>query len=98
LPTTVAPGGTSLVTTAPAPIIAPLPTRRPHKIVAFDPIETSSSIQVSSCSQSSGPCGVPSGLHGCGCRSLVNITPCPTDTRSPMCTPPQMNECDEILQ
>jgi len=63
------------VDTTPAPTIAPLPMRSPHRIVAFDPIETSSSIQVSISSQSSGPCGEPSGLHACGRLSLVNITP-----------------------
>src|SRR6266516_563315 len=36
-PTTVSPGATSRVTTAPAPTRAPLPIRTPPRIVAFEP-------------------------------------------------------------
>lgn len=39
-------GGTSLVTTAPAPITAPLPTRTPPIIIARRLIQTSSSITI----------------------------------------------------
>ena len=41
-PTTVAPGGTSFVTTAPAPTTAPFPISTPEVITAFAPIHTSS--------------------------------------------------------
>src|SRR5215210_7696737 len=53
LPTNVAPGGTSLVTTAPAPTCAPAPIRTPHRIVAPEPIEAPSSTTVSTRFQSS---------------------------------------------
>ena len=98
LPTTVAPAGTSRVTTAPAPTMAPLPMRTPHKIVAPEPIAASSSIQVSVSVQSPGALGVPSGLQARGWRSLTNVTPWPTNTRSAMWTPEQMNVWVEILQ
>src|SRR5688500_9761621 len=39
LPTTIAYGGTSRVTTAPAPTIAPRPMVTPGRIVAFAPID-----------------------------------------------------------
>ena len=39
-PTTVAPAGTFLVTTDPAPTIAPLPIVRFGRTVAFAPINT----------------------------------------------------------
>jgi hypothetical protein len=39
LPTTTACGGTSRVTTAPAPTMAPVPTSTPGRIVAFAPID-----------------------------------------------------------
>ena len=67
-------------------------------IVAPEPMATSSSIQVSSSVQSAGPLGVPSALQARGWRSLVNITPWPTNTRWPMWTPEQMKLCVEILQ
>jgi len=38
-PTTTALGGTSLVTTVPAPIMAPAPMVIPHRIVALAPID-----------------------------------------------------------
>src|SRR4051812_37475961 len=97
-PTTVTPGATSFVTTAPAPTIAPLPIRTPHRIVAPDPIDASSSTQVSSSVQSLAPFGEPSALHARGCLSFTNVTPCPTNTRSATCTPSQMNVCVEFLQ
>jgi len=61
-----------LVTTAPAPILHPLPRRRPHITIAPEPMETSSSTCVSSSFQS--------GLFAFGSRSLMKITPCPTNT------------------
>lgn len=78
-PTTVAYGGTSRVTTAPAPIIAPRPIRTPGRIVAFAPTETSSSRTV--CAKTSGYC-----LER-GKRSLVNVALGPTKTRCPRRNP-----------
>lgn len=46
-PTFKVQGSTSLVTTEPAPIIAPLPILTPFKIIELNPIQTSSSIKIS---------------------------------------------------
>ena len=48
--------------------------------------------------QSSGPRMELSGFTACGNRSLMNMTPWPTNTPSPIVTPEQMNEWLEILQ
>src|ERR1022692_3366991 len=44
LPTTTAPGGTSLETTAPAPMMLPEPTVTPGRMIARAPIHTSSAM------------------------------------------------------
>ncbi len=51
-PRTIAPGGTSRVTTAPAPTSAPAPTRTPPSTTAPDPIDAPRSTTVSRRSQS----------------------------------------------
>src|SRR5581483_1278645 len=58
-PATTAPGGTSCVTTAPAPIIAPSPMVTPQRIVAWEPIEARRWTCVRSSAQSDAPCNSP---------------------------------------
>jgi hypothetical protein len=65
LPATTSYGGTSFVTTLPAPTVEPFPILTPGKMIAFPPIQQSSSIQISF--PNSGPL-IPSrtsGSRGC---------------------------------
>ena len=54
-PATTQCGGTSFVTTAPAPMVAPSPIVIPHKMVAFDPIDARRQTRVRSTVQSPAP-------------------------------------------
>ena len=73
-PATIVFGGTSLVTTAPAPTIAPSPMVTPAKIVAEDPIEAPFFTRVGTTFQSVSVCKAPSELVARGYRSLINVT------------------------
>ena len=66
LPATTALGGTSLVTTLPAPTIAPSPTVTPHSRVTLEPIEAPRQTRVGTTLQSSAVCGRPSALTARG--------------------------------
>jgi len=70
----------------------------PATIVALEPIDAVRRTSVGSTDQSDSPCGEPSSFVARGRRSLVNITPCPTNTSSSIVTPSQTNVCEEILQ
>src|SRR5262249_51784428 len=96
-PTTVASAATSRVTTAPAPITARSPMVTPHRITAPEPIDALRLTSVRSRLQSPSPCSRPATVAR-GWRSLMNITPWPTNTSSSIVTPSQTNVCDEILQ
>ena len=70
----VAPGGTSLVTTLPAPMVAPSPMVRPQRIVALVPMETRWPIRVGITFQSASVCSEPSGFAARGNLSLMKET------------------------
>src|SRR4051812_38702650 len=70
----------------------------PPRTTAPEPIEAPRPMCVGSNSQSSSVCRAPPSPVARGRLSLMNITPCPTKTSSPMCTPSQMNEWLWILQ
>jgi hypothetical protein len=97
-PATVAPAGTSRLTTAPAPTIAPAPTLTPPSRIAPEPIVAPSPTVTASCSQSPVPASWPASSVARGRLSLQNITPWPTKTPSPIVTPEQMNVWLWILQ
>ena len=87
------------MTTAPAPTSAPSPIVTPARIVALLPIEARRLDQ----RRHHRPVGL--GLQAAvgvrpraGSRSLVNITPWPTNTPSSIVTPSQMKVWLEILQ
>ncbi len=75
LPATTAPGGTSRVTTAPAPTIARAPISMPHRMTAPLPIEAPCRTTVPSIRQSFSVCGAPSAVVARGARSLMKTTP-----------------------
>src|SRR5581483_6168588 len=60
LPATTAPGGTSFVTTLPAPMSAFSPTVTPHRSVAPDPIDAPRLTRVGTQTQSASVCKLPS--------------------------------------
>src|SRR6185436_1896601 len=97
-PATMAPAGTSLVTTAPAPTSAPAPMVTPPMMVALLPMEAPSSTFVSTICQSASVCRPPASLVARGKRSLMNMTPWPMNTASPMVTPAHTKVWLEILQ
>ena len=70
----------------------------PARIVALLPIDARRFTSVGTTVQSASVCRLPSALTARGCRSLVNITPWPTNTPSSSVTPSQMNVWLEILQ
>src|SRR5579859_5289997 len=80
LPATMACGGTSRVTTAPAPTSAKRPTRTGATRVALAPTVAPSSTVVRS------QCGAR-GYPARGWRTLVNCAPGPTNTSAPSTTP-----------
>lgn len=90
LPVTNAYGGTSLVTTAPAPTSAHSPTVTPQRMVALLPIAARRPIRVGTQVQSSSSCGTPFSRVERGKGSLMNITPCPMNASSSIVTPEQM--------
>src|SRR5919108_1775684 len=73
-PATMALGGTSLVTTLPAPIMAFSPTVIPHNNVALEPMEAPRFTTVGTHAQSVSVCNRPSALVARGNRSLINVT------------------------
>ncbi|GIU88060.1 MAG: hypothetical protein KatS3mg009_2575 [Acidimicrobiia bacterium] len=87
LPTTLAWAGTSAVTTAPAPTIAPVPMRTPGRSVALAPIDAPSSTTV--VANRSGRRLLR------GNRSFVKVAFGPMKTSSPMRTPSQ--SCTPLL-
>src|SRR5947209_5001343 len=97
-PATIARGGMSRVTTAPAPTIAPAPMVIPHKIVAFDPIDAPLPTWVGATFQSAGPWGMPSAVVALGNLSLVNMTRCRMKNSSSIVTPSHMKVWDGTLQ
>src|ERR1700722_1559191 len=97
-PTTIVFGGTSRVTTLPAPTIAFSPMVTLERIVAPDPIEAPFFTKVSSTFQSDSVCRFPSAAVARGNVSLTKVTPCPTKTSSSIVTPSQTNVWLEILQ
>lgn len=92
-PITVAPSGTSRVTTAPAPTVASLPIVTPPRTVALLPIAAPDLTTTLLRSQSFQWELRPEGL-----LSLTNMTPCPTKTSSSRVTPSQMKVWDETWQ
>ena len=86
-PITTACAGTSLVTTAPAPIMAHSPIVIPQTIVAFAPIEAPYFTMVSEQTQSSEVFNSPSSVIDQGHLSLVKATPGPMNTPSSIVTP-----------
>jgi len=90
LPATIARGGTSFVTTEPAPITEFSPIVIPHKSVAPDPIDAPRLTTVFRHFQSASVWSPPPGLVARGRRSFVNMTPCPTKTSSSISTPSQI--------
>src|SRR5262249_23182168 len=80
LPATIVRGGTSRVTTLPAPTIALSPISTPHRIVEPEPIEAPARTTVGTRCQSASVCRVRSALTARGYRSLMNVTPWPTKT------------------
>ena len=60
--------------------------------------EAPAATRVRSSVQSSSVCRRPSAVSARGNRSLMNITPWPTNTPSSIATPSQMKEWLEILQ
>src|SRR5882724_1163172 len=73
-PATVEKGRTFLVTTEPAPIIAPSPMVIPQRIVTLDPMDAPIFINVFSIFQSLSVCIVPSLLVARGYKSLIKVT------------------------
>ena len=90
-PATTVFGGTSRVTTAPAPTRTLSPIVTPPSIVAFEPIDALRQTRVSTQCQSSCPLISPCLFVAAGSKSLINITPCATMTSSSIVTPSQMN-------
>ncbi len=98
LPATITLAGTSRVTTAPAPTSAPAPMRTPARMTAPEPIAAPRSIVVDCICQSARDFNSPVAVVARGKRSLMNITPCPTNTSSSMTMPSQTNVWLWILQ
>src|SRR5262249_27378134 len=98
LPATIVPGGTSRVTTAPAPTMASSPIVTLAKIVTPVPIEAPFLTSVFSTCQSCSVWRAPPAAVARGYMSLTNMTPCPMNTLSSIVTPSQMNVWLEILQ
>src|SRR5437868_1997825 len=74
-PATVAPGGTSRVTTAPAPISACAPMVTPHMMMAPLPIDAPRQTRVGTTDQSRSVWSSPPATVALGWRSLMNRTP-----------------------
>src|ERR1700731_684863 len=87
LPATIVLGGTSRVTTLPAPTIAFSPITTLDRIVAPDPIEAPFFTSVNSTFQSCSVCRLPPSAVARGNVSLTNVTPCPMNTSSSIVTP-----------
>src|SRR6266853_96398 len=98
LPATMVRGGTSRVTTAPAPTMASSPIVTFARIVAPVPIEAPVLTSVFSTFQSCSVCRPPAVAVARGYISLTNITPWPMKTLSSIVTPSQMNVWLETLQ
>src|SRR6476619_4937296 len=98
LPATTARGGTSLMTTLPAPTIASSPIVTRDRIVALEPIDAPRFTTVGSTFQSASVCSSPAAVVARGYESLMNMTPWPTNTLSSMVTPSQMNVSLDTLQ
>src|SRR5439155_10328343 len=96
-PATTAPGSTLRVTTAPAPTRAPSPITTPAMTTAPLPTDAPRHTRVGTSCQSAAVCGSPSSLVARGSRSLMNITPWPTNTSSSIVTPEQTNVWLDIL-
>src|SRR5213078_4505739 len=97
LPTTTLYGGTSRVTTLPAPTIAYSPTVIPQSKVALEPIEAPFLTREGMHFQSASVCKRPSASVARGIRSLMKVTLCPMNTSSSNVTPSQMKLWLEIL-
>ena len=67
-------------------------------MVAWLPMDAPRPTRVGISCQSASVCSCPSAVSARGNRSLVNITPWPTNTPSSSVTPSQMNVWLEILQ
>lgn len=87
-PTTKAFGGTSLVTTLPAPIIAHSPIVTPQIIVLPPPIDAPLLTRVYTHIQSDASFNLPSDVMDLGYLSLVKVMLGPTNTPSSIMTPP----------
>src|SRR5580700_9172346 len=98
LPATIVFGGTSRVTTLPAPTIAFSPITTLERIVAPDPIEAPFFTSVSSTFQSCSVCKLPPSAVARGNVSLTNVTPCPMNTSSSIVTPSHTKVWLETLQ
>jgi hypothetical protein len=95
-PATSVTGTVRRVTTAPAPTRAPLADGDAATITAPLPIEAPLRIGWDHLPVGFGLSAAASLARGM--RSLMNMTPWPTNTSSSMSTPSQMKVCDEILQ
>ncbi len=84
LPTATARGGTSLVTTAPAPTTAPRPSRTPLSTMALEPMNTSSSMTTGALGAGPLP-DLSSGAGGWASVSSMRA-PEPMRTRLPILT------------
>src|SRR5256885_11125407 len=80
LPATIVRGGTSRVTTLPAPTMACSPISTPQRIVVPDPMDAPRRTRVGTTVQSAAPCTSPAAVAARGYLSLVNTTPWPTNT------------------
>ncbi len=92
------PGGTSFVTTLPAPTIAFSPTVTPARIVALEPIEAPFLTSVGMHTQSASVWSPPPSAVARGYMSLMKVTLWPMKTSSSIVTPSQMKVWLEILQ
>src|SRR5258706_9582289 len=98
LPATMTFGGTSRVTTLPAPTIEFSPTITLERTVAPEPMDAPRLMTVASTFQSLSVCSSPSGVVERGYESLIKVTPWPMKTLSSMATPSQTNVWLETLQ
>ena len=87
-----------MVTTEPAPTIAPSPTVTPARMVALEPTEAPFLMKVGTTFQSASVWRPPPSTVDRGYISLIKVTLWPMKTSSSTVTPSQMKVCEEILQ
>src|SRR5512140_3692133 len=97
-PATIIPGGTSFVTTLPAPTIDFSPTVTPARIVTLEPTDAPFLMNVGMQTQSASVWSPPPSAVDRGYMSLMKVTLWPMNTSSSIVTPSQMKVWLEILQ